>query len=199
MSRYARPTRITLISHPATREQKAGIFPRDESLDAQTLVELAAIAWKPTGSSRILTSPEKRTRETAAALGLTAIEAPELRDCDFGRWRGRSLETLQMGEMPELSQWLNDVNAAPHGGESFYNLMTRVGRWLDAQQDAGPVAVVTHASIVRAAIVCALGAAPNEAFLRIEVAPMTVTDIRGTGAGWRVRSVGVPLRDAPTE
>jgi broad specificity phosphatase PhoE len=192
MSPYAPPTRITLISHPATREQKAGIFPRDEPLDAQVLAELAAVAWRPPGDGRILTAPELRARQTAEALGLVATEVLDLRDCDFGRWGGRSLEALQEEEIAGLSQWLVDVTAAPHGGESFHSLMTRVGRWLDTQREAGPVVAVTHASVVRAAVVCALQVSPEEAFLRIEVAPLTRTDMRFSSGHWRVRSVGVP-------
>lgn len=189
MSSYAPPTRITLISHAATREQKAGILPCDESLDARALAELATVAWRPARDSRILTAPELRTRQTAEALGLKATEMADLRDCDFGRWRGRSLEALRE---EEISQWLRDVTAAPHGGESFHSLMIRVSIWLDAQRVAGPVVAVTHASVVRAAVVGALQV-PDEAFLSIEVAPLTATDIRFSGGHWRVRSVGVPL------
>jgi broad specificity phosphatase PhoE len=190
MSPYAPPTRLTLISHPATREQKAGIFPCDEPLDDQTIAGLAALAWKPSGSGRILAAPELCTRQTVQGLGLVATEAPELRDCDFGRWCGRSLEALQA---EELSEWLRDIAVAPHGGESFHNLITRVGNWLDSQRDAGPIIAVTHASVIRAAVVHALQASPHEAFLRIEVPPLTSTDIRLTGGSWRVRSMGVPL------
>jgi broad specificity phosphatase PhoE len=193
MSLYAPPTRLVLISPPATREQKAGIFPCDEPLDSQAAAELAALAWRPPGNGRSLTAPELRARQTAQGLGLSATEAPELRDCDFGRWRGRSLETLQAEEFSALAEWLRDITVAPHGGESFHNLITRVGRWLEAQRDAGPIIAVTHASVIRAAIVHALQVAPHEAFLRIEVAPLTTTDIRLTGGSWRIRSVGVPL------
>jgi broad specificity phosphatase PhoE len=190
MSPYAPPTRITLISHPSTREQKAGIIPRDESLDAQALAELAAVVWRPTGNSSLLTAPELRTRQTAGALGFAATEVPELRDCDYGCWAGRSLESLQP---IEISEWLSDIAVAPHGGESFRNLMTRVGNWLDGQRGVGPAVAVTHASVIRAAIVHALQLSPDQAFLRIEIAPMTMTDLRFNGDSWRVRSVGVPL------
>jgi broad specificity phosphatase PhoE len=192
MSPYAPPTRVTLISHPATREQRAGIFPVDESLDVRALMELAAVPWRPPEASRGLTAPELRTRQTAETLGMRATEVPELRDCDFGRWGGRSLETLQPDE---IAKWLSDITVAPHGGESFHSLMTRIGNWLDGQRDVGPIVAVTHASVIRAAIVHALELSPNQAFLRIEVAPMTMTDMRLSGGSWRVRSVGVPLKD----
>jgi len=192
MSPIVAPTHITLISHPATREQKAGVFPLDEPLDLQTRATLANIPWKAPRNARMLTAPEHRTRQTAEALGLAATETSELCDCDFGRWRGRSLESLQTQELSGLSEWLSDVTAAPHGGESFCDLMTRVGVWLNTQRDAGIAIVVTHASVVRAAVVHALQA-PLDTFLRIEIAPLTTTEIRFSGGAWRVRSIGVPF------
>ncbi len=61
-------------------------------------------------------APEQRTRQTAEALGLNAIEAPELRECNFGRWYGKDLETLLEEDPSGLSDWLNEIDAAPHQG-----------------------------------------------------------------------------------
>jgi broad specificity phosphatase PhoE len=199
MTQYAPPARITFLCHPATSQQKAGIFPADEPLGAESLEQFATIPWKVPQSARIFTAPEQRTRQTAAALKLDATEAPELRECDFGKWRGVALETLQADDPAGLSEWLRDITASPHGGESFYNLVTRVGRWLDAQLDAGHVIAVTHASIIRAAIVNVLRASTQEAFQYIEIAPLTITDIRLSRGHWRVRSVGVPIIGASIE
>jgi broad specificity phosphatase PhoE len=193
MSPHASPTRIILISHPATREQKAGFFPSDEPLDEEGMIQLASLSWKAPREARILIAPEQRTRQTAEAFGLSGIQASELSDCDYGRWRGLSLETLQKGELAGLSEWLSDTTTAPHGGESFERLMIRIGSWLDMQRNLGPVVAVTHASVIRAAVITALLTSPHQAFLRIEIGPLTITDIRLTGGSWRVRSVGVPL------
>jgi broad specificity phosphatase PhoE len=169
------------------------MFPGDEPLDLQTLAEVEGVSWKAQRDVRVLVAPEQRARQTAEALGLVGAETSELRDCDFGRWRGRSLEELQVEELTGLMEWLSDVEAAPHGGESFYNLMIRVGMWLDSQREGGQVVAITHASVIRAAVVHALQLSPDAAFMRLEVAPLTMTDIRLTGGSWRVRSVGVPL------
>jgi broad specificity phosphatase PhoE len=193
MSQYAPPTRITFLCHPATLQQKAGVFPTDEPLDASSLEQLAVIAWNVPKGALVLTAPERRTRQTAEALKLNATEAPELRECDFGHWRGTDLESLQATDPAGLSGWLSDITAAPHQGESFYNLVTRVSRWLDAQHNVGHVIAVTHASVVRAAIIHALQAPPHEAFQCLEIAPLTLTEIRLSKDRWRVRSVGVPL------
>jgi broad specificity phosphatase PhoE len=196
MSQYFPPTRITLISHPATRQQKAGVFPADEPLDMRSLEQLAAIAWKVPKSTLILVAPERRTRQTAEALKLNATDARELGECDFGHWRGTSLKALQTKDPGGLSEWLSDITAAPHQGESFYNLIIRVGRWLETLHDVGHVIAVTHASIVRAAVVHVLQAPAHEAFRRIEIAPTTMTEIRRSRGYWQVLSVGVPLISA---
>lgn len=193
MSQYAPPTRITLICHPATPQQKVGVFPADEQLDTKTLEQLSTVVWNVPKSALIFAAPEQRTRQTAEALRLNATDAPELRECDFGHWRGTDLESIQAKDPAGLSHWLSDITAAPHQGESFYNLVTRVSRWLESQRSAGRVVAVTHASIVRAAIVHALRVSPHDTFQRIEIAPLTMTEIRLSGADWRVRSVGVPL------
>jgi broad specificity phosphatase PhoE len=199
MSRFAPTARITFLCHPATPQQRAGIFAADEPLDAASLEQLTTIAWKAPQVTRIVTAPEQRTRQTAAAFKLAATEEPELRECDFGKWRGATLESLQAEDPTGLSEWLRDITAAPHQGESFYNLVARVGGWLDSQLDAGHMIAVTHASIIRAAIVNVLHASPQEAFQRIEIAPLTITDIRLSRGHWRVRSVGVPVIGAVIE
>jgi broad specificity phosphatase PhoE len=87
----------------------------------------------------------------------------------------------------------SDITAVPHQGESFYELVIRIGRWLDTLRDAGNVIAVTHTSIVRAVIVQVLQGPPYDAFQRIEVEPLTVTEIRFSRDQWRVRFVGLPL------
>jgi broad specificity phosphatase PhoE len=192
MDRFAPPTRVTLITHAASRAQREGVFPLDESLEEAELRRLAAVLWRAPHGAQVLTAPELRARQTAAALGLTAEEAPALRECDFGRWGGCGLEVLGADDPEGLIEWMSDVAVEPHGGESFAAVISRTARWLDGLHGGGHTVAVTHGTIVRAAVVMALGA-PTEAFLRLEVAPLTVTDLRLTGRQWRVRSVGVPL------
>jgi broad specificity phosphatase PhoE len=181
-----------MICHPANRKQMEGFFPADDALDAHAIALMADVVWRPNGKVKVWTSPELRTRETSGALGFTAEIATELRECDFEDWAGQSLETVFSTDPAGCTSWLADLTATPHHGESFHDLLTRVAEWLDGQQKAGPCVVVTHASVIRAAIVHALGA-PAEAFQRIEVAPLTLTDLRLNGLQWNIRSMAVPL------
>jgi broad specificity phosphatase PhoE len=183
----ASATRITFITHAAT-----GIFPADEGLDDATVATLTAMSWEPPSVQRNWVSPEGRVLQTAESLGLESLVATELRECGFGIWAGRSLEQVFVENPSGASAWLVDLGATPHGGESYRQLIRRVGLWMEGQHGSGHAIVVTHASIVRAAILHALNA-PEEAFRRVEVAPLTVTDLRLNGAHWQVRAAGVPL------
>jgi broad specificity phosphatase PhoE len=191
-NRFAAPTRITFVTHAATREQKAGIFPANEGLEEATVANLTALRWESPKVQRFWASPEIRVRQTAIALGLNPVEAQDLRECDFGAWAGRSLEQVYSEDSSGASSWLADLGAVPHGGESYRQLIGRVGKWLDEQKETGHSIVLTHASIVRAAILCALSA-PEEAFRRIEVGPLTVTDLRRNRTNWHLRSAGAVL------
>jgi len=56
----------------------------------------------------------------------------------------------------------------------------------------GHAVAVTHAAVVRAAVVVTLGA-PAAGFWRIDVAPLTATVLRGGPGRWTVRRTALPL------
>ena len=185
-------TRLTLISHAATQAQRRAAFPLDEPLDEREIAKITALGWKAPRAQRILAGPERRTQETARALGLSVAIAVELRDCDYGRWGGRELSELQSLDPEGLIAWLTDPIANPHGGESIVNLIDRVGRWMDEGTQAGHTIAITHPPLIRGAIVHALQA-PPAAFFRIDVAPLSITYLRFNGKAWTLRSTGYGL------
>jgi broad specificity phosphatase PhoE len=127
--------------------------------------------------------------QTAEALGLSASIEPVLAECDYGCWRGLRLSDIQLRDAEGLAAWLSDAEAAPHGGESLGDLLRRIGAWLSQYQEPGHTVAVTHPSVIRAAIVHALDAPPL-AFWRIDVEPLSVTDLRRNGPHWTLRSTG---------
>ncbi|GAB2893186.1 hypothetical protein GCM10027093_30750 [Paraburkholderia jirisanensis] len=195
-------TRLLLVSHAPTAAQRSGRFAGpDEGLDARGHAAAAAYAQAADlarGSSAALTSPAACARETAAALGLAATVCDALAETDYGAWRGRRLAELaaEASQAPHachvLEAWLRDPAAAPPGGESFDAVLARVGAWLDgfaapdeAQGRASDrtVIAITHAAVMRAAIVHTLHAT-SAAFAHIEIAPLTVVELRRSARGW---------------
>jgi len=60
----------------------------------------------------------------------------------------------------------------------------------------GHTVAVTHAAVVRAAVVVTLDA-PPAGFWRIDVAPLTATVLRGGPGRWTVRGTALPLDPSP--
>ena len=187
--------RLILIAHASTAALRGSSFPADEPLDEHGKRSAAALAGRLPNADRRLTSPELRTRQTAEALGLNADVEPALRDCDYGSWSGRSFKEICAREPEAVAAWLRAPEAAPHGGESVLGLMQRVAGWMLREQACRHRSiVVTHATIVRAAIVQAIGA-PPQSFWRIDIAPLSITRLSGDDTRWTLSSSGctVPL------
>ncbi|WP_424186077.1 histidine phosphatase family protein [Actinokineospora sp. G85] len=175
--------RLTLVSHGATAATRATAFPVDEPLADPAPLPAAGLGRVAVA----LRGPEARCAQTAAALGLAARVDPALRDLDFGAWRGRALDAVAAADPEAVTRWLTDPDSAPHGGESVAALVDRVRTWLDDRPaDPAPVVAVTHPSVVRAAVVAALGAAPA-AYWRVDVVPLARVVLRGGPGRWSLR------------
>jgi broad specificity phosphatase PhoE len=182
--------RLELVCHASTSATRTAAFPADEPLDDRALRRLAVLASDDRRADRVLTSPALRARQTAEAMKLTATLDPELRDCDYGRWAGLGFDEVQAREPEAAAEWLRDPTATPHGGESREALMRRVAVWLGEQlATKGKVLAVTHASVIRAAIVHAIEAGPRS-FWRIDVAPLSVARLSGHDGRWILISLG---------
>jgi broad specificity phosphatase PhoE len=174
--------RLVLIRHAPTAATRAFAFPADEELDergVQAAAELRVSA--PTGHE-VLSSPSRRCLATAAGAGLAdPVVEPLIAECDFGDWAGRTLDGLPDDEVAAL---MTDPDAAPHGGESLRTFYGRIAGWLDEQASLdGGALVVTHGGVIKAAVVHALGA-PVEAFWRIDVTPLHVTELHAHDDRW---------------
>jgi broad specificity phosphatase PhoE len=182
-------SRVTLICHAATSAVRAADFPMDEPLDPAGRQAAAALAPSLGRPDRAWTSPALRSRQTAQALNLDAVAETALRPCDYGRWAGLSLADVQArdGETALLT-WLSDPMAAPHGGEAIVDVLDRVGKWLDGHAlDGGHTVVVSHAEVIKVAILHAIKA-PPAAFARIDVGPLSRVAL-SHNQGWRLRAL----------
>ena len=192
-------TRIRLLCHASTSAVRTSTFPADEELDTPGRQKLSGLSHHLQHRDRCFTSPTRRATQTAAALGLEATIEPMLRDCDYGRWTGRSFDEVQAQEPEALADWIKDPSAAPHGGEFVVAVIARVSAWLDTQLTIpGAVLAVTHASVIRAAIVCALKAEPRS-FWHIDIAPLSLTQLSGNGGRWTLVSMSSGKADSRTD
>lgn len=187
--------RLILICHASTAAVRSSSFPADEPLDQHGEASAAALAGRLPSADRWLTSPELRARDTARALGFDAVVEQALRDCDYGSWSGRSFEDVCAREPNAVAVWLNDPAATPHGGESILRLMQRVADWLQGEQAHHRRSiVVTHPAVIRAVILCAIGA-PAECFWRIDIAPLSATGLSGAAGRWNLSFAGCAGQD----
>jgi broad specificity phosphatase PhoE len=182
--------RLILICHASTDAVRGSSFPADEPIDERGRKRATALAAQLPRGAQSWTSPELRTRQTAEALGLTAAPLPALCDCNYGSWTGHNFDDVLAREAAAVSNWLRDPAAKPPGGESMLSLMQRVAGWLDGENGrTGLSIVVTHATIIRAAIVHAIKAGP-ESFWRIDIAPLSVTQLSGKDGRWNLTCAG---------
>ncbi|GAA2692211.1 histidine phosphatase family protein [Streptomyces lunalinharesii] len=192
-------SRVILVSPASNPALRRARFDEGAPLDAAGAARAAAAAGSLPAADRVHVSPTVRCRETAAALGLAGPSGPEAEPAawDVGRWRGRTLDEVAAAEPAELALWLSDPGAAPHGGESVRDLCARVARWwADCGGHDGRTVAVVEPEVVRAVVVGVLGA-PEAAFWRIDVPPLTATEFTGRSGRWNLR-LGRAL-DAPDE
>jgi len=193
MTARRRTTRLWLVCHAATSALRSPAFPLDEPPEPTALRELRAAHPQLRNADRCWTGLALRAVQTAEALGLSPIVEPLLRECDYGEWAGRSLDDVHSRDPQGIAAWLSDPEAAPHGGEPIAELLWRVATWLNAQRHVpGKILAITHASVIRAAMVHALRA-PADSFWRIDVAPLSVMKLSCAGEHWTLACLGEPL------
>lgn len=178
--------RLTLLCAAARMEREVRFA--DAPLDERALQQVRALAGTLSPAGTLYTAPSQRCRQTAHALGWDAVtEEPALRDVDMGSWHGRTLDEVAAGDGPGLAAWLADPQAAPHGGESVAQACHRVATWLDSlPSDTGRVLGAVEQAVARAAVVHALGA-PQQAFWRVDVPPLSVVQLTGREGRWNLR------------
>lgn len=186
--------RLTLLAAARNSSRLAERFDDDRPLDATgwTEAERAFPVLSPlAGAEMRYCSPTARARETGRVLGLSPLAQPALRDCDMGRWRGRTLNEVMQREPRVVDAWLADPYSAPHGGESMVGFIKRIGSWLDTRPatDGGHILALAEPSVIRAALVYALKA-PPPAYWHLEVMPLSTMVLMGRPGQWSLHFDG---------
>jgi probable phosphoglycerate mutase len=175
------PTVALLLRHGETALSVEKRFSGhgDVALTAKGEAQAAAAAGRiaAAGIDVIVSSPLRRTRQTAAAVaaatGVEAVVDDGFAETDFGDWEGATFAEISRRSPEQLRAWLADPTVAPPGGESMAATMARVAAARDrtiAAYTGRSVVVVSHVTPIKALLRDAIGA-PVEAVFRLHLDP----------------------------
>jgi broad specificity phosphatase PhoE/ribonuclease HI len=200
----ATPTRLLLVRHGATaltaqrRYSGRGDVPLSDAGLAQARATGARVKALAPSVAAVVTSPLARCTRTAEVIAATlgggvpvAVE-PDLVECDFGEWEGRTFTEVRAQWPDEMDAWLGSTEEAPPGGESFRAVATRVRRVVATLHKTYPestLVVVSHVSPLKILLRDALAA--GDAFLHrlyLDPAGLSIVDMWADG-GVAVRMV----------
>ncbi len=165
-------TRLVLVRHPETalnaerRFSGRGDVPLTERGRQQIALIARRVAVMAPGVAVVATSPLSRCVEVAEAVaeacgGAPVVVEPDLVECDFGEWEGRTSAEVRSG-WPEVHRaWQRSTAVAPPGGESFRRVARRVRRAvgeLVRRHPDGTVVIVSHVTPLKLILRDALAA-----------------------------------------
>lgn len=169
---------LVLVRHGQTDANARGLLqgridlPLSDVGRAQARVLAAVVP----SAARLIASPLRRARETAAAFGPEIDVDERWIELDYGELDGRPIAEVT----PDVwAAWRADPHFTPPGGESLVTLGARVRgaceELLDEARDRD-VVVVSHVSPIKAAIAWTLGVG-DEVGWRLFVRVASVTSI----------------------
>ncbi len=179
-------TTLDLIRHG---EPEGGRRYRGDGIDDPLSEKGWRQMWEAVGDhavwNRIVTSPLRRCREFAEALGerhsIPVAVEPRLREVGFGAWEGRPPAEIEHEDPGILDRFYsNPIRYRPTGAEPLDAFRARVGAAFDDLIAACPdehLLIVAHAGVIRAVIAHILNT-PPEAMYRMTVDNAGLTRIR---------------------
>jgi alpha-ribazole phosphatase len=150
---------LYVIRHGRTEANAAGLLQGrlDPPLDDVGRAQAASLVGALPPLDRLVCSPLRRARETASVFGMEPQIDERWIEVAYGVYEG-----TPVADVPKdvWQQWIDDPAFAPEGGESLRSLESRIGRacasLIEEARDK-EIAVVSHATPVKAAMAWALG------------------------------------------
>jgi alpha-ribazole phosphatase len=166
-------SRVFFIRHAETEMAGRYCGHSDPELNAQgraQLIKLTHLLSKD-AIETVYSSDLRRAKSTAqaiaAARNIPQVLRPALREIDFGEWEGMSWEQIQQLDPDFAQEWMA---AYPHlpapSGESFQAFEARILEEVNQliEHNRGPIAVVTHAGVLRVVLRHLFGCSDQEAW-----------------------------------
>ncbi len=180
--------RLWLIRHAPVGGHHGIIPDIDAPADVSDAAALRRLRGQLPDKHVAISSPARRARETASALGLLASPEPAFNEQDFGDWSGRTHDEIRRDSEAIYDEfWRAPASNRSPGGESFVEQIVRVRRAIEALP-TGDVIIVAHAGTIRAALAFALELPPEYA-LRFVIDPLSLTRLDRPDNAWRVVAV----------
>lgn len=195
---------LLLVRHGVTDWNESGrLLGRIEiglNTRGRTQAEAVAAALRGVSVEAVISSPQRRTQETAAAVaaahGLRVKTEPALDEVWLGRWQGKTF--AEIANDPELQRYIEDPTYACDAIESAADIHQRVVEVVEAlRRDAHTrtIVLVSHGDPLRILLAHHLGMALRH-FRRLTVSPASVSVLRLDGSGSRLLALnwkpGVP-------
>ena len=174
-----------VTDHTTDKRFSGGLASANPGLNDEGRAQVRATAeWLAPvaeGLDAIVSSPVRRTRESAEILGeVLGFEVgveEGLAEMEFGAWDGLTYTEVRDRFPDEVRTWLGNLDHAPGGGESFREVEKRVLAGRDRlleEHDGRTVLLVSHVTPIKTLVADAL-AAPLESLYRMELSPASVT------------------------
>jgi alpha-ribazole phosphatase len=166
-------TRVFFIRHAETEMAGRYCGHSDPELNAQGRAQLTKLAHLLSSEmlETIYSSDLRRAKSTAQAIAvgrhIPRVLRPALREIDFGDWEGMSWEQIEQLDPDYAQKWMA---AYPHlpapSGESFHAFEIRILEEVNALlgRSRGPIAVVTHAGVLRVVLRHLFGCSDHQAW-----------------------------------
>jgi broad specificity phosphatase PhoE len=169
---------LVLVRHGQTEANARGLLQGRVDLPLSDLGREQARALAPLipADARVIASPLRRARETAAAFGRDVEVDERWIELDYGDFDGRPIVDVAPAVW---AAWRADPHFVPPGGESLVTLGVRVRGACEELLDEArerDVVVVSHVSPIKAAIAWTLGVG-DEVGWRLFVRVASITSV----------------------
>jgi broad specificity phosphatase PhoE len=194
-------TTLFLIRHGPTEANQQIIYAGqvDDDLLPHAVPIIANVAdyLAEQGIKHLITSPQRRARDSAAILSGTLGLKPQVCDAiaemDMGPWTGLTNEQIAKSYPKEWASWRqrpSDVRLT--GFEGLGGLEQRVVNWLKSLETGGSpadtVAAVTHETVIKVVLGWVVKAG-LEAYRQLIVPNCSVSSVIFEDGEWKLRSV----------
>ena len=184
------PTVTIMVRHGATpmslEKRFSGLGGADVGLTEIGIAQAQAAAKDLAERGEIdliITSPLLRTRQTAQYIAdlceAEVVVMEEFAECSFGDWDGYTFTEVRAQWPEALQRWLDSVEVAPPGGESFAQVLDRVNRGrleILKKYHGKRVVIVAHVTPIKLMAAIAVNA-PLESVYRMELRPGSISSM----------------------